>query len=329
MGRPRQSELEEQENETEDAAIVEGGEPAYQKVRKLLENVRNSKENQEQRDVILYQKGKTKESKDKIETYEFDFDTPIDEISAEIVDRADEDIRDQEEKSIKYLVEIDDMDISCMFTLKWEDGDEDDMDDITDTPNRKGLMGLLMRHQQGTYKLSVVQAAKMIDKLSESLDKKDAIIADLQKQQVINLKTYEEMLSGKHMRDLELRKMENSDRRMDQLAGTVLQGFPLLVGKFLGGGAGAVKMQEAPGARTGMEALVEGFIRTLDGEQFNKIVQSGLFNPVQIAGLVEIVKFVMEREEEEVKQRAAANGSTQQGTPNQPQPPANNAQAPT
>lgn len=311
MGRLRQSEMNEQEN----AVIIEGGSEAHAKIRKLLETVRRSRENEGNVDIILSQHGRSVEAEDVIETFDFEQDSPIEDFAAAIVDRAEEDIEGHGTHSLKYVVRADGHKARCVFTLKCDDGDEDDMDDIDDTPNRKGLMGLLMRHQQGTYKLSIVQSAKMIDTLSSTIVKKDEQIDKLLGRSLENAKTYEELLSGKHLRDMELRKMENKDRRMDQLAGTVLQGVPLLMSKYLGGGAGAVAMQGAPGARTTMETLIEGFVNTLDSEQFNKIVNSGLFSPIQIAGLVEIVKFIMERDEEEKKKAAATqNGHQAQGT---------------
>jgi len=311
MARRRQSEFE----EMDDAVIVEGGGEAFEKVKILLEKVRKSHENEDSTvDIVLAQHSKEKDGQDVVETFEFGLDTPIDDIAMAIVDRAEEDCSGMESKrGVKYSVRAEGLKARCLFTLKYDDGDEEDMDDIDDVPNRKGLMGLLMRHQEGIYKLSVGEAKHMIDALTTQVREKDKTIADMQRSSIENLKVYEELLSGKHIRDLELRKVENKERRMDQLAGTVLQGFPLLVGKFLGGGAGAVAMQQAPGARSQMETLVEGFIKTLDSEQFNKIVNSGLFNPMQIAGLVEIVKFIMEREEEENKRSAAAGSDASSG----------------
>jgi hypothetical protein len=320
MGLPRQSEIEEQ---ADDAVTIEGGPEAYEKVKKLLETVRKSREIEGNVDIVLAQHGKTVDDEDVVETFDFEQDSPIEDFAMAVVDRAEDDIEGHGTKSLKYVVRAEGHKARCVFTLKCDDGEEGDMDDIDDTPNRKGLMGLLMRHQQGTYKLSIVQAAKMIDALSATIEKKDELIDKLMSRSLENAKTYEELLSGKHLRDLELRKMENKDRRMDQLAGTVLQGVPLLMGKFLGGGAGAVAMQSAPGARTTMETLVEGFVGTLDSEQFQKIINSGLFSPIQIAGLVEIVKFIMEREEEE-KKKAAAHANGQNG----PQGQSANAQSP-
>lgn len=59
-----------------------------------------------------------------------------------------------------------------------------------------------------------------------------------------------------------------------------------------------------------MEGLLEGFLRTLDNEQFQSILASGLFRPDQITALVEIVKFAMERDEAEKVAAAKKNDPT-------------------
>ncbi len=233
--------------------------------------------------------------------------TDINDLASEIVDAAVDDCEGLRAKVMKYNVRADGVSLRCVFTLKGDDGEEDDEDDTEDLPNKKGLLGLLMRHQQGTYKLSIGASRHMIDRLMEQNDAKDKTILQLQTAAMENMKAVEELMSGRHIRDMELEKMHNKDRRMDQLAGTVMQGFPLLVSKFLGGGAGAAAMQSAPGARTSLEGLVEGFTKTLDSEQFQQILSSGLFRPEQVQGLIEIVKFVMEREEAEKKASEQAN----------------------
>ena len=308
MSRRRESEI--LDDEIEAGEFVEGIADGLARVQELLEKVRKSSEIEEEIDILLSQHARDKDCNDPVETFTFGLDTPIREISEAIVERAAEDCRGMEAKrGVKYVVRADGLKGRCIFTLKFDNGVEEDMDDIDDVPNRKGLMGLLMRHQEGTYQLAVGEAKHLINVLSAQIKEKDKIISEMQRNQLESMKVYEELLSGKHVRDIELRKIENKERRMDQLAGTVLQGFPLLVGKFLGGGAGAAAMQQTPGARSQMETLVEGFIKTLDSEQFQKIISSGLFNPMQIAGLVEIVKFIMEREEAE---QAKAQGHAQQ-----------------
>jgi len=309
------------DDDIEDATVVDGIQEAYHKVEVFLKKVKKSPENEGQMDITLAQTtGRKDQEDDAVETFELDMQTDIDALASEIVDCAVEDIEGIKTKSMKYSLKANGLQLRAVFTLKFDEGEEEDMDDVDDLPNRKGLLALLMRHTQGQHKLSIGTSKHMIDQLMDENKRKDETILTLQKQAMENIKAYEELVSGRHMRDMEMRKMENKDRRMDQLAGTVLTGFPLIVSKFLGNGAGAAAMQAVPGARTPMEAMLEGFIKTLDKEQFTALMGSGVLRPDQIAGLVEIVKFVMEREEAEEKAHAS-------GTNGKPAPQAAPAQA--
>jgi hypothetical protein len=316
--------------DVENASTVEGGQQAFVAVQRFLTQIRKSPENEGSVDVTLSQtstgKTHTKADNDSVGVFPFDMHTDIDELTKEIVDAAIEDCEGLHAKISKYHVKVEGLKPRGVFTLTGDDGSVEDIDDIDDMPNRKGLLGLMMRHNEGQHRLSIGTSKHLVDALMAQLEKKEEIILKLQNQAMENIKAYEELVSGRHMRDLEMKKVENKDRRMDQLAGTVLQGFPLLVTKFLGGGAGAAAMQAVPGARTPMETLLEGFVRTLDSEQFSAIVQSGIFRPDQVAGLVEIVKFVMEREEAD-KAKAAGdsaasppNGAAHAEPTQQPQP---------
>jgi hypothetical protein len=307
----------------DDATTIEGIQEAYSKIEIFLKKVKKSPENEGQMDIVLAQTtGRKDQEDDAVETFQLDMQTDIDALASEIVDCAVEDIEGIRTKSMKYSLKADGLQLRAVFTLKYDEGEEEDMDDVDDLPNRKGLLALLMRHTQGQHKLSIGTSKHMIDQLMDENKRKDETILTLQKQAMENIKAYEELVSGRHMRDMEMKKMENKDRRMDQLAGTVLTGFPLIVSKFLGNGAGAAAMQAVPGSRTPMEAMLEGFIKTLDKEQFTQLMSTGVLRPDQIAGLVEIVKFVMEREEAEEKAHATgANGSPKGSPPPQAAPP--------
>lgn len=319
------------DEEIENATSVEGIQEAFGKISSFLKKVQKSPENEGSMDIILSQTTSKKnkdQDDDSVGTFVCELQTDVDTLASEILDAAIEDIEGLRAKNMKYNVRAEGLSLRCTFTLKCDDGEEEDMDDVEDLPNRKGLLALLMRHTQGQHKLSIGTSKHMIDHLMDENKRKDETIAALQRQAIENIKAYEELISGKHMRDMELKRQENKDRRMDQLAGTVLTGFPLLVGKFLGNGAGAAAMQTVPGARTPIEAMLEGFIKTLDGEQFNALLASGVLRPEQVAGLVEMVKFIMEREEAE--KAAAANGGKppqekQEQVQVQVQPPANGA----
>jgi len=312
-----------EDDDIEDATTVEGIQDAFHKIEVFLRKVKKSPENEGQMDIVLAQTtGRKNQADAAVETFELDMQTDIDALASEIVDMAVEDIEGHRIKSMKYSLKADGLQLRCVFTLKYDEGDKEDEEDIDDLPNAVGVVSLLMRHTHGAHKLSIGTSKHMIDQLMEENKRKDETILTLQKQAMENIKAYEELVSGRHMRDMELKKMENKDRRMDQLAGTVLTGFPLIVSKFLGNGAGAAAMQAVPGARTPMEAMLEGFIKTLDKEQFTALMGSGVLRPDQIAGLVEIVKFVMEREEAEEKAHASgANGKPAPQAAPQPGPP--------
>ena len=64
------------------------------------------------------------------------------------------------------------------------------------------------------------------------------------------------------------------------------------------------------GAKTPLEQMLEGFLMTMNHDQLAKIASSELFTPVQKAGLMEIISYVLERQQaEEAKRRGEANGS--------------------
>jgi len=317
------------QDDVENAHQIDGGTAAFATVSSFLQKLRKSAENEGSVDVVLSQtssaKGHKKKDNDAVESFPFDMQTDIDDLANEIVDRAIDDCEGLHAKTMKYDVRADGLEARCGFTLKGDDGEEEDMDDVEDLPNRKGLLALLMRHAQGSHKLVVGTSHDMITSLREENRELRTMLLQQQKQAMESIKAYEELVSGRHMRDMEMKKMENKDRRMDQLAGTVLQGFPLLVTKFLGGGAGAAAMQAVPGSRTPMEGLLEGFLRTLDNEQFQQILSSGLFRPDQITALVELVKFAMERDEAEKKAAAEKTNASTNGAPQanpEPQAPA-------
>ncbi len=310
---------EDDDEDIKNASVVEGGHQAYSAILTFLNKVRKSPENEGEVNIILSQTTSRKDAKksdeDSFANFPFDMHTDPDELANEIADEAVEHCEGLRARTMKYSVRAAGFTARCVFTLTGDDGEEEDIDDVDDLPNRKGLLGLLMRHTQGNHKLSIGAAKHMIDSLMQQVDKKDEIIERLQKQAMENVKAYEELVSGRHMRDMEVRRTENKDRRMDMLAGTVLQGFPLLIGKFLGGGAGASAMQEVPGARTPVEAMIEGFLRTMDPNQFQALLASGVLRPEQIAGLVELVKFIMERDEADKAKAAGAQNGAANGAP--------------
>ena len=297
--------MREEEDETEDALAVEGVDDAAQAVAKFLTTLRKSTEADGDITLVLSQTGKG--LKEVVHEMPLDFRTEIEEQVTELVDHAVEDCLGMRAKSMRYVVTAKDEDDAPLkgraaFTLKCPDtSDEDDLEDIEDLPNRKGLMGMLMRHQQSVMKMAVGGSKHTHELLMSMVREKDQRIKILENAQVNNLKAFEELISGRHARDIELRRMENAERRKDQVASVLMQSAPILVGKVLGGGAGAAEMAQAPGGRTQLELMLEGFLGSISQEQFGKLMELGIFEPHQTMTLMEIIRFVMDRQEAEKK----------------------------
>lgn len=307
------------EEEYENAETIDGIEDAQKTIKTFLLKGQKSSENEEGLDIILAQYGKSPKDEDPIEAFRLNFETDVDELTEEILNAACDDVSGMKAKKQKYTIRAPQMPTHRgTFTLKCNDGDDEDIDDIEDNPNRKGLMGMFMRHQQGLYKLSVGESKSIIDMLMEQLKTKDELIIRMQEQSVNNLKQYEELISGRHARDIELRRIERKEERMDKVAGTVLTAFPMLMSQLTGGGANAAKIMSQPGARTPLEMMLEGFMNSMNEEQLHKIMGSGLFSPDQMQTLMMMVKFMIERQEEEEKmKKGAQNGASQsQAAPN-------------
>ena len=52
-----------------------------------------------------------------------------------------------------------------------------------------------------------------------------------------------------------------------------------------------------------LKSLAEGFVRSFDSDQFQKIINSGLFAPERLQWLIEIIQFFMEEDERAGKSR--------------------------
>lgn len=307
------------EDDIDDARFVEGGDDAVMKVKALLIKLRKSPEVEGNVDLILSQKGKTKADEDPLETFEFDHTMPLDDVAMAIVDRAEEEIDGRRTKKMAFSVRADGVaNLRATFTLTYEGGEDEDMDDM---PNRKGLMTMLMKHQEGIYRLSVTEAAKTIQELRQELKEKNDLISTLVSKAMENIKVFEDLVSGRHARDIELRAIERKEERMDQVAGTLMKAVPMLGAALLGGQAANAAVATAGNGFTPLEGVLHQFVSTLDGAQFNKIVESGMFTEQQILMLVEILKIMKAKEEAEAAAKGAAQGQANGQTTPEPHPP--------
>lgn len=303
----------EEDDETEDALMCEGMEDAAKASAKFLNSLRQSSEVEGDVTIVLSQTSPNQ--KETVREWPFDHRADIEDLVTEIVDAAVEDCMGLAGKRMKYTViarDEDDAPIKgrATFTLKCpEREDEDDIDDIDDLPNRKGLMGMLMRHQQTIMKMTVGQTKSWGEYLMQTIREKDNRIKALESNQLQNLKAFEELISGRHVRDMELRRMEKAEQRKDQAVGMLVNALPMVAMKAMGANPADMPVPQA--SRT--DELVEGLMATIGHEQLQELMTSKVFNTQQQEILMEIFREVLMKKQ---AREAAGASAAQQGPQN-------------
>lgn len=304
--------------DVEDADTIEGEGEALDKVHRFIKNIQESVEMEGGFVFSLFKHGRESSEEDPVFTSELEADGNASELAREIVSAAMEDVGEYFKGTHKYVVRADNVRARCLFSLKVTPGEEDeDMDDIEEMPNKKGLLSQMMRHQEKIMKVAVGTVGKITDQLMKNNREKDDRIKELEANQFQTIKLAEELVSGKHSRDLELRKIENREKRMSELAGVVMQGAPMvlsMIAENKAEKAQATPQMSAPlpaspspsPQPSRVESMVEGLMESLTQEQFQEIATSGMFSPQQIMVLVEIAKSVKVKQDAQDSAAAAA-----------------------
>jgi RNase H-fold protein (predicted Holliday junction resolvase) len=197
---------------------------------------------------------------------------------------------------------------------------------LEETPNKKGLLSQLMRHQEKVMKLAVGATKNVIDMQNRTIREAQERVKQLEERQVENIRLTEELVSGAHARNIEIRRIEKKEKRMDEIAGMVMQGAPMLLqmvaasGVKAGGGeaqaveTGQAAQQTPARAPTGsrIEQLVEVLLGTFTQEQMMKMQASGLFAPEQLMTLIEIAREI------DAKNKASASATPENGETDKP-----------
>jgi hypothetical protein len=319
----------------EDVQSIEGEDEASEKVERFVLNILESVEmDGSDYTFNLFQHGRGGEEDDPVFSTEFkrkrkDRDFLVksaQELAQEIVGEATSDVENFLKGKHKYVVRCQDVNARCVFTLTVNETEDEDMDDIEETPNKKGLLSQLMRHQEKVMKLAVGATKNVIDMQNRTIREAQERVKQLEERQVENIRLTEELVSGAHARNIEIRRIEKKEKRMDEIAGMVMQGAPMLLqmvaasGVKAGGGeaqaveTGQAAQQTPARAPTGsrIEQLVEVLLGTFTQEQMMKMQASGLFAPEQLMTLIEIAREI------DAKNKASASATPENGETDKP-----------
>lgn len=248
---------------------------------------------------------------------DFDLALSSDQLARKIVAACIDYCDNIESGKVRFLCKVDGVKGKVIFPItvpEREDGDE-----VDEAPNAVGMTMQQMRHNEKLINVNVkaqekatamFEAATVMykDMLQNALDR----VKQLEGVHIDTIKTYEELNAQSHLRALEFRKLEKQEKRMDQVAGVLMQGAPHLFNKLLGGPLG-MRAQVVNEGWTPLETMLMGFAGTLTKEHLDKIVSSGIFDQTQIMGLVQLLSALQEKHEAEEKK------STEAGAPPQAQ----------
>lgn len=283
----------------ENGTVIEGIGEAAQKVKAFLLKYKDSTENEGTLVVELYQASVGQE--EIIETFEYEQGESIDKLVNEILEAAQEDADGLVTGGkVKYTVKVEGLRGRVAFSLKIVAGDDEDMEDVEDLPNKKGLITQQMRHNEKIMKVAMGTVEKFGNILQKAIHDKDQRISDLEKVHLDGIRVFSEVTQAKHVQDMEFRKLEREEGRKDQAIGILAQGAPMLMSMV------ASKMGGKPTGPTPLESALINFMNSISEQQIHALMASGIFQQGQLMSLLEMAKVIQSQQESQAQPQEEA-----------------------
>ncbi len=175
-------------------------------------------------------------------------------------------------------------------------------DDPSERAQSATLVALLMKHTHASAQLSLGNTIDIIRHYKEDAATKDARIRELEERHSKVLQMYEELLSMKHERELEMLRAQNSEKRKDHLLDKLDMLVPIAMSKVLPASSTPALGQE----------LMRQLLKSLSREQLAALVKN--LNPEQAALIHEIYVAYCENEEKRDKKKNGVNGAANGAT---------------
>jgi hypothetical protein len=210
---------------------------------------------------------------------------------------------DEEERSLASM------------TFSMDGGMEGNAGVASEPPTGVGLQAQLMRHLENRERVTnavitgvVSMQAKTIDRLSLQNEK-------LVSEKFATLDMVESLMSGKHMRDMEIKRVEKETETRKAVIEKIGPYLSAMLNKV--NGQPLVRQQA-----TELEMSVQEFIKEVTPSQMDKIAQSGIFTQGQLVTfstmLEQVAKVMMteaqQREQAEAVHKANMGESSKGGT---------------
>lgn len=180
------------------------------------------------------------------------------------------------------------------------EGEEDESRFGLRDANLSGVTQQLMRHNEANARLAIGQTLDVINHYRGLLTAREKRIEELEAKYWKVAELYERLTSMQHERDLEVMRIQQSDKRQDFLKEKLDMLTPVLMSKVMPGSA-----------KTGAlgEELVRQFLKSLSPKQMESIV--GALSPEQAAVINEVYVAYGEAEvaKDEAKKTKRSSGA--------------------
>ena len=187
-----------------------------------------------------------------------------------------------------------------IFMVRPEASEKVGEENFEERAHEKGLIFQQMRHNEILFKATISSLESQIESYRRTIDRLQADNERKDEKHMHAILVLEDVISQRHIRDMEIRKAEANERARDRMGDMVLPMVPLLVNKAMG----------TPLLATGAHPLVEGLRSVFAGitqEQLNGMLQA-LDGPQKLQ-MVELFQAVYAEKEKEDKEREAAQAS--------------------
>jgi len=181
------------------------------------------------------------------------------------------------------------------FSLYEKDPWEDSKDLDSEAANPRGVLSQLMRHNEAIMRTSVLGQQDTLRALGRMNEKLVSRLEILESKHFETVVMYEELISQKHQREIEVMQAEASERRKDEMLSNLRLLVPIAINKLAG--ENVMKIPDTP------ETLqLRTFVESLDADQLQQILSS--LNPAQQVSVMTMVQKFLPKDGEDKKNGA-------------------------
>lgn len=183
-----------------------------------------------------------------------------------------------------YFGDNEDSSARCAMRVDGDTSADDDDEGgfASEPPTGKGIITQLMRHNQAIMKTSAYSTAAIMQSMTRQVQKMSERMEAMETERIANITTFESLMTQRHERELEARKVTIREEGMKEMLATLKGILPIVATKFLKAPDGGVKSEAA--SMTG--AALKTFFESLSDEQKAVIFQT--LNDEQRAVLMEV-----------------------------------------